>query len=118
LDGSNTYFTNAAHSDLTRDAHVASAIVDLLRKGSTKRLPARWTTNSRAQARVTDRELRLTHAEKVDWASLTPAQRRDFLQDLNEPLKLQLRVPASRRPVAARFRRATSRSARATRSRN
>ena len=118
LDGANTYFTNAAHSDLTRDAHVASAIVDLLRKGSTKRLPARWTTNSRAQARVTDRELRRTHAEKVDWASLTPAQRRDFLQDLNEPLKLRLRVPASRRPVAARFRRPTLRSARAARSRN
>lgn len=97
LDGANTYFANAAHSDLTRDAHVASAIVDLLRKGSTKRLPTRWTSNSRAQARVSDRELRRTHADKVDWASLTPVQRREFLQDLNEPLKLRLRVPVSRR---------------------
>ena len=97
LDGANTYFANAAHSDLTRDALVASAIIELVRKGSTKRLPTRWTSNSRAQARVTDRELRRTHVEKVDWASLTPAQRRDFLQDLNEPLKLRLRVPVSRR---------------------
>ncbi|HEV2269095.1 MAG TPA: alpha/beta fold hydrolase [Steroidobacteraceae bacterium] len=96
LDGANTYFANAAHSDLTRDTHVASAIVDILRKGSTKRLPTRWTSNSRAQARVSDRELRRTQAEKVDWASLTPAQRRDFLQNLNEPLQLRLRVPASR----------------------
>ena len=110
LDGANTYFANAAHSDLTRDAHVASAIVELLRKGSTKRLPARWMSRSRAEARVSDRELRRTHSEKVDWASLTPAQRREFLQDLNEPLKLRLRVPASRR-------RASPRSARATRSR-
>ena len=101
LDESSTYFANAAHSDLTRDAHVASAIVDLLRKGSTKRLPREWKSNSRAQARVTDRELRRTHTDKVDWASLTPVQRREFLQNLNEPLKLRLRVPATRRPRAS-----------------
>jgi hypothetical protein len=98
LDSAHTYFARAAHSDLTRDAHVAAAVVDLLRKGSTKRLPARWTSNSRAQARVSDRELRRTHAEKVDWASLTPAQRRGFLQNLNEPLQLRLRVPARGQP--------------------
>lgn len=97
LDGANTYFAKAAHSDLTRDAQVAAAIVELLRKGSTKRLPTRWTSTSRAQARVTDRELRRTHAEKVDWASLTAPQRRDFLQNLNDPLKLRLRVSGSRK---------------------
>ena len=118
LDSGSTYFANAAHSDLTRDAHVAAAIVELLRKGSTKRLPTRWTTNSRAQARVSDRELRRTDAEKVDWASLTPAQRRDFLENLNEPLKLRLRVPARRHPVAPRGRRAASRPAHAARNRN
>lgn len=102
LDGSNTHFTNAAHSELTRDAHVASAILELLRKGSTKLLPTRWKGNSRAQARVSDRELRRTQAEKVDWASLTPAQRRDFLQNLNDPLQLRLRIPATRRRASAR----------------
>lgn len=107
LDGAQTYFANVAHSDLTRDAQVASAIVEVLRKGSTQRLPARWTSNSRAEARVTDRELRRTHADKVDWTHLTPAQRRDFLQNLNEPLKLRLRVPAGRRRSAPRLRRAT-----------
>jgi pimeloyl-ACP methyl ester carboxylesterase len=111
LDGSNTHFTSAAHSELTRDAHVASAIVELLRKGSTKLLPTRWAAKSRAQARVSDRELRRTHTEKVDWAGLTPAQRRDFLQDLNEPPQLRLRVPANRR-------RASPRSSRAPRSRS
>jgi len=106
LEGAQTYFVNTAHSELTRDAHVASAIVDLLRKGATKRLPTRWTGRSRAEARVTDRELRRTHAQKVDWTHLTPAQRRDFLQNLNEPLKLTLRVPAARRRSAAPSRRA------------
>ena len=94
LGPANTYFTRTAHSELTRDAQVAAAIVDILRKGSTRRLPPRWASKSRAQARVTDRELRRQHAGKVDWASLTPVQRRDFLQSLNDPLKLRLRVPA------------------------
>ncbi|HEV7137233.1 MAG TPA: hypothetical protein VGN43_11425 [Steroidobacteraceae bacterium] len=102
LDGARTYFANTAHSDLTRDAQVASAIVEILRKGSTNRLPRRWRSDSRAQARVTDRELRHTHRDKVDWASLTPAQRRAFLQSLNEPPKLRLRVPAARRRPARR----------------
>ncbi len=103
LDGAPTYFAKAAHSDLTRDAHVAAAIVELLRKGSTKRLDRRWTSGSRAQARVTDRELRRTHADKVDWTHLTPAQRQRFLQNLNEPLKLRLRVPArGRRTLRSR----------------
>jgi pimeloyl-ACP methyl ester carboxylesterase len=107
LGGAQTYFANAAHSDLTRDALVGSAIVELLRKGSTKRLPTRWRSNSRAEARVTDRDLRRTHIDKVDWAHLTPAQRREYLQDLNEPLKLRLRVPGPhRRAVAPRSGRA------------
>ena len=110
LAGAHTYFVDAAHSDLTRDASVAAAIADLLRTGTTRRLPCRWSGNSRAQARISDRELRRTHADKVDWASLTPAQRREFLQNLNEPLKLRLRVPTvRRRPVRRTPRAAGSR---------
>jgi pimeloyl-ACP methyl ester carboxylesterase len=102
LRGAQTYFTRTAHSDLTRDEAVASAIVDLLRTGSTVRLPTRWDSRSRAQALVTDRELRRTDTGKVDWAALTPAQRREFLQNLNEPPKLRLRVPAPRGRGSAR----------------
>jgi pimeloyl-ACP methyl ester carboxylesterase len=107
LDGAHTYFVEAAHSDLARDANVAAAIADLLRAGTTRRLPRRWSGNSRAQARISDRELRRTHADKVDWASLTPAQRREFLQNLNEPLKLRLRVPGKRRSAIPRSQRTT-----------
>lgn len=110
LDGASTYFAPAAHSDLTRDAHVAAAIVELVRKGATKRLPTHWAGNSRAQARVSDRQLRRTHTDKVDWASLTPTQRREFLQSLNEPLKLRLRVPAGRRSASRSRRRAVGNS--------
>jgi hypothetical protein len=33
------------------------------------------------------------HTGKVDWAGLEPDERREFLENLNEPPKLQLRVP-------------------------
>jgi pimeloyl-ACP methyl ester carboxylesterase len=105
LDAANTYFAKTTHSELTRDAHVASAILELLHRGSTKRLPRRWTSNSRAQARVSDRELRRTDADKVDWASLTAAQRLEFLENLNEPMKLRLRVPESLRRASPRAKR-------------
>jgi hypothetical protein len=33
---------------------------------------------------------------KVDWAALTPRERRLFLENLNEPPHLRLRVPPAR----------------------
>jgi len=102
LPGALTHYARAAHSDLTRDPVVAAAVVDLLRKGKTRRLPTRWTSRSRAEAFVRDSQLRLTHAEKVDWAGMEPEERRVFLQNLNEPPQLKLRVPAASRAAARR----------------
>ena len=92
LPGATNYYAAAAHSDLTRDPEVAAAVVDLLRTGTTARLSRSWKGKSRAEARISDRQLRRTHAQKVDWASLEPEQRRLFLQNLNEPPQLRLRV--------------------------
>ena len=100
--GAPAYYVPVAHSDLTRDPTVAAAVVDLLRKGSTRRLPTKWATTSRAQASITDRQLRRTHTQKVDWAALEPDERRIFLQSLNEPPKLQLRIPSKKKSPARR----------------
>src|SRR5581483_3204221 len=97
LPGAPAHYVPVAHSDLTRDPVVAAAVVDLLSKGSTRRLPTKWSTASRAEARVTDRQLRRKHTQKVDWAALEPEERRLFLQDLNEPPELKLRVPGKAR---------------------
>jgi pimeloyl-ACP methyl ester carboxylesterase len=94
LPGAQTHYVPVAHSDLTRDRLVAAAVVDLLRKGSTRRLATKWSSASVAEARITDKQLRRTHVQKVDWAALEPEERRVFLQSLNEPPKLQLRVPS------------------------
>jgi hypothetical protein len=97
LPGAPTHYAPVAHSDLARDRLVAAAVADLLRNGATRRLPTKWTTSSVAEARITDRQLRRADAQKVDWAALEPEERRIFLQNLNEPPKLRLRVPARTR---------------------
>lgn len=94
LEGARNFHAGVSHSDLTRDRTVAAAVVDLLRGGSTRRLPAEWKSASVAEAQVSDSELARTQVEKVDWAALTSDERREFLQNLNEPPTLRLRVPA------------------------
>ena len=74
---------------------MAAAVADLIRRGATRRLPGKWASASRARAQVSDTQLRRSHAEKVDWAALTPEERRLFLQNLNEPPQFRLRVPGS-----------------------
>lgn len=91
--GMQAYYTRAAHSDLTLDARVAAAIVDILKSGATTRLPAHWVSRARARATITDRQLACLPTGKLDWARLTPVQRQAFLDNLNEPVHLQLRVP-------------------------
>jgi pimeloyl-ACP methyl ester carboxylesterase len=93
LAGAAAVYARVAHSELTRDPSVAAAVVDLLKRGATTRLPGRRAVSSRARAQVSDAQLRRTHADKVDWGALTPEERRLFLENLNEPPHLQLRVP-------------------------
>jgi pimeloyl-ACP methyl ester carboxylesterase len=92
LPGARNYYASVAHSDLTRDPIVAAAVTDLLRTGETGRLPARWKSSSAASAQISDRQLRRMHTNKVEWARLQPDERREFLENLNEPPKLTLRV--------------------------
>ena len=97
LPGARNHYTLAAHSDLTRDPTVAAAVTDLLLTGTTTRLPSKWKSKSAAQAQISDQQLRRMHRDKVNWAALEPDQRREFLENLNEPPKLQLRAPAKAR---------------------
>jgi len=93
LTGAHTYYVSCAHSELTRDPLVASAVVDILKTGATRRLARRWWPRNRATGRISDAALRLTHTEKVDLTTLEPDARRTFMQTLNEPPPLRLRTP-------------------------
>lgn len=97
LNGANSYYAPVAHNDLTRDPRVARALIDLLRTGSTRRLPTRWASRSRARARISDRQLYRLQTGKVDWPHMPQARRQAFLQNLSEPPPLPLRVPAKRK---------------------
>jgi pimeloyl-ACP methyl ester carboxylesterase len=102
LPGARTYFTAVAHSELARDEVVARSIADLLKTGRSRRLESTRPRTSAAEARITDAQLRRTHAAKVDWAGLEPDARRVFLQTLNEPPQLRLRLPASKKKKVSR----------------
>ena len=101
LPGAASAYARTAHSELTRDPQVAAAVVDLLRHGATTRLPRNWRSTSRARTQVSDRRLRASHAHKVNWAALTPEERRLFLENLNEPPRFRLRCRARRAVHAA-----------------
>jgi hypothetical protein len=96
LPGARCVYARVAHSDLTGDARVAGAVGDFLTRGATSRLPPRYRTSSRATARVSDAQLRRSHADKVDWSALSADARREFLANLNEPPRFRLRVARGR----------------------
>ncbi|MBX5461929.1 MAG: hypothetical protein IRZ28_12685 [Steroidobacteraceae bacterium] len=118
LPGARAYYTKVAHTDLARATEVAHAVAEVLRTGETNRLETSCTGRSRAEARITERELRRTHTEKVDWVHMEPDARQIFLRNLNEPPQFKLRVPVKKatatRAAGARANR-NSRSASATR---
>lgn len=85
LPACDNYYVRCEHSELPRSVSVARAIVELLRRGRTTRLSDRRSPSLGRTVTVTDRELRTTWNEKVDWAKLGPAARRTYLNRLNQP---------------------------------
>jgi hypothetical protein len=106
LPGARNYYTRVSHSELTRDPVVAQAVADILRTGETPLLVKKCARGSNAQARISDTELRRTHVEKVEWANLSPEARRIFLQTLNEPPQLKLRIPSATKTASPKRKRA------------
>jgi hypothetical protein len=106
LPGVRTYYTTVAHSELARDSDVAHAIADVLRTGETARLRDKLTRGGKAEARISDTQLRRTHTGKVDFTAMEPEERQAFLRNLNEPPHLKLSVPAPKAADKSRRRRA------------
>jgi len=119
LPGARTYYTTVAHSDLARDAVVAQAIADVLRTGETARLDGKLSHNGKAEARISDTQLRRTHIDKVDFTQMEPEARQAFLRNLNEPPQLKLSVPGTKTTAAAKSaRKKASASAKTTSSKS
>lgn len=84
LPGAAAWYCNVAHSELPRSAAVQAAVVQLL-AGQAPALSSTPSHEPAAAFVVSDRELRDQFVQKIDWAQLTPAERRHFLDSLNDP---------------------------------
>jgi pimeloyl-ACP methyl ester carboxylesterase len=84
MPGVPAWYCRVAHSELPRNSAVQAAVVALL-AGETPVLSTSPGQEPATGFAVSDRELREQFVEKIDWAQLTPAARRHFLDSLNEP---------------------------------
>ena len=99
--GERAWYVGEKHGGLPNNGRVINAVVDLLRTGSTRRLPAA-ATRARAAAtrRVTEATLRRVAAHKVQWQHLSPDARRRLLEPVVSP-EFHIAVqPAALEPTA------------------
>ena len=85
LAGAAHGYIDCDHSDLPLDDRVIAGTIGLLGAGAAQQFPAEPPAIGAVVARVRDAELREQHQGKVDWPHMTPAERRRFLDTLNEP---------------------------------
>jgi pimeloyl-ACP methyl ester carboxylesterase len=78
------YFVQELHGNLANNAQVIQAVIDLVHRGRTGRLPTRWPVRRGPLRRTDDAQLRrLENGRKFDWANLTSAQREAALGELD-----------------------------------
>lgn len=83
LPGSTAAYAPVGHSNLPRHPLLHAALRDLLEDRACA-LASTVPPVSQATCTYTDADLRELYADKIDWAALHPAQRRSFLDSLNE----------------------------------
>ncbi|HTU64492.1 MAG TPA: alpha/beta fold hydrolase [Steroidobacteraceae bacterium] len=85
LDGARNSYIDCGHSEMPLDERVIGGTLELLATGATAKFAADAPRIDGPVARVRDDALRALHPGKVDWPHMTPAERRRFLDTLNEP---------------------------------
>ncbi len=118
---SKTWFAAETHGGLPNNGRVISAVVDLLREGTTRRLPASHRAGERRVRTVAESTMRRVAPHKVRWQDLSPDARRRLLEPVVSPefhgavSRDALRVPArqavarptGKRPIEIRLSRAS-----------
>ncbi len=78
------HFVQELHGNLANNAQVIQAVIDLVHRGRTRRLPTRWPVKRGPLRRTDDTQLRrLESGPKIDWANLSSAQREAALGELD-----------------------------------
>lgn len=97
LEGAYLRYVDCDHSDMPLSDRVIAGTVDLLKTGKSRRFAASPRIRDRSRTRVRDAELRREYQGKVDWPGMTPAERRQFLDNLNEPPRRTRRARRKRK---------------------
>jgi len=84
LPGAGHGYIDCDHSDLPLDDRVIAGTIDLVGTGITQQFSAEAPPSDAATALVRDSDLRELHRGKLDWPHMSPAERRLFLDNLNE----------------------------------
>jgi pimeloyl-ACP methyl ester carboxylesterase len=85
LPGVRSYSLRCEHSELPRSQSVAAALIDLLRRGRTRRLAEGVRAHHGRRSYVTDASLHRELGRKLDWYRLSIGERRVYLDTLNAP---------------------------------
>jgi hypothetical protein len=103
LDGARHRYVECGHSDMPLSDRVIAGTIDLLKTGKTRRFRASPPASGGARTHVSDAELRQEYRGKVDWPHMSAAERRVFLDTLNEPpRRTRARPKIRKRPTLAR----------------
>ena len=86
LEGQDSWYTHTLHGELSRDARVAAAVIELLHDGRSATLPTSPQPLAPDTRSITDDELRLACADKLDWTTMTAADRHAWFELLNAPV--------------------------------
>ncbi len=85
LPGTRAWYAAEKHGGLPNNGKVISAVVDLLRDGTTQRLPASHRARVRGQRTVAESVLRRVAPHKLRWQDLSPDARRRLLEPVVSP---------------------------------
>jgi pimeloyl-ACP methyl ester carboxylesterase len=83
LPGARAYSLRREHSELPRSPTVASALIDLLRNGETRRLRPGVIERAGPRVCLTDAALAFELGRKVDWHKLAVGERRRYLDRIS-----------------------------------
>jgi pimeloyl-ACP methyl ester carboxylesterase len=97
LPGARHRYVDCGHSDLPLSDRVIAGTIDLLKTGTTRRFANKPRIRRAAHVRVRDAELRQEYRGKIDWPHMSPEERRNFLDTLNEPPRRLRPAPAAPR---------------------
>jgi hypothetical protein len=85
LPGTKTYYIAEGHTELPSNTRVIAGIIDLLKRGTTKRLASRYRMSKAAPLVVAESDLRSNETIAYEWRALDLKTQRELLEGIVFP---------------------------------